>query len=102
MPQFLHSATKDMSFHLACLPSKTFSHRQGFSWRGFGESLGTWCLMVACMLGYLGQADRLTALGVLALDGLVRGLIPKSQTVWDGQCSHRAFREAMSTSSATL
>ena len=54
------------------------------------------------MLGYLGQADRLTALGVLALDGLVRGLIPKSQTVWDGQCSHRAFREAMSTSSATL
>ena len=58
MPRFLHSATKDMSFRLACIPSKTFSHLQGFTWRGFGGCLGTWCLMVACMLGYPGQADE--------------------------------------------
>ena len=58
MLRFLPSATKDMSFHLACIPSKTFSLRLGFSWRCLGMWLGTWCLMVVCMFGSPGQADE--------------------------------------------
>ena len=80
MPQFLRSATKDMSFHLACLLSKTFSHLQGFSWRGFGGCLGTWCLLVACMLGYPGQANESSKLWSL------KSLLVDTLVIWGGEC----------------
>ncbi len=69
MPRFLHSATKDMCFNLACISSKTSNLPQGFTCRGLDGWLGTWSLVVACMLGYPGQAGESSKLCLSTLTG---------------------------------